>query len=60
MALLPLSVSIELVYSSVRVTSVKSEKGLSVTDGRTSGPKDRTPGTLGSEKNEQFDTIDKN
>ena len=30
---------------------VKSAKGLGVTDRRTSGPKDRTPGSLGSDKN---------
>ena len=34
------------------------KKGLSVTDRQTSGPKDRTPETLGSDKNEQYDTID--
>ena len=49
-ALFTLSVSIELVSSSARGTSVKSAKGLSVTDGRTSGPKDQTQGTPGSNK----------
>ena len=49
-ALLALSVSIELVSSSARVTSVKSTKGLGRTDGQTSGPKDRTPGLPGSDK----------
>ena len=39
-ALLALSVSIELVSSSARITSAKSQQGL----GQTSGPKDRTPG----------------
>ena len=48
-ALLTLSVSIELVSSSARVTSVKSHKGVL----RTSGPKDRTPGLPGSDKNRQ-------
>ena len=46
-----LSVSIELVSSSARVTSVKSQQGVSLTDGQTSGPKDRTPGLPGSDKN---------
>ena len=41
-ALLALSVSIELVSSSARVTSVKSYT-TSWSDGQTSGPKDRTP-----------------
>ena len=50
-ALLTSSVGIELLSSSARVTSVKSEHSLSVTDGRTSGPIDRTPGTPGSDKN---------
>ena len=40
-ALLALSVSIELVSSSARVTSIKSIQGLWVTDGQTSGHKDR-------------------
>ena len=48
-ALLALSVSIELVSSSARVTSVKSNQR-SLTHGRTSGPKDRTPGLPGSDK----------
>ena len=43
--------SIELVSSSARVTSVKSLQ-TSVSDGRTSGPIDRTPGLPGSDKNE--------
>ena len=50
-ALLALSVGIELVSSSARVTSVKSAQRLVCTDGRTSGPKDRTPGLPGSDKN---------
>ena len=50
-ALLALSVSIELVSSSARVTSVKSYKPLVVCLWRTSGPKDRTPGLPGSDKN---------
>ena len=49
-ALLALSVSIEFVSSSARVTSVKSAKGiLSLLE--TSEPIDRTPGTPGSDKN---------
>ena len=47
-ALLALSVSIDLVSPSVRVTSVKSAKGLIV---RETGPIDRTPGTPGSDEN---------
>ena len=50
-ALLALSVSIELVSSSARVTSVKSTQPLGVCLWRTSGPKDRTPGFPGSDKN---------
>ena len=50
-ALLTLLVGIELVSSSARVTSVKSQQGVSRTDRRTSGPKDRTPGLPGSDKN---------
>ena len=42
-----LSVSIELVSSSARVTSVKSAQRLVLT----SGPKDRTPGLPGSDEN---------
>ena len=49
-ALLALSVSIELVSSSARVTSVKSQQR-SRREWRTSGPKDRTPGLPGSDKN---------
>ena len=49
-ALLTLSISIELVSSSARVNSVKFHKGLSVTDRRTDGLKDRTPGTPGSDR----------
>ena len=49
--LLALSVSIDLVSSSARVTSVKSTQRLVVCDGQTSGPKDRTPGLPGSDKN---------
>ena len=48
--LLALSGSIELVSLSARVTSVKFQKGVVLTDGRTSGPKDRTPGLPGSDK----------
>ena len=47
-ALLALSVSIELVSSSARVTSVKFQKGV----WRTSGPIDRTPGLPESDKNQ--------
>ena len=47
-ALLALSVSIDLLSSSARVTSVKFQKHLV----RTSGPKDRTPGLPGSDKKE--------
>ena len=39
-ALLAISVSIELVSSSARVTSVKFAQGLSLTQSLTSGPKD--------------------
>ena len=46
-ALSAMSVSIDLISSSARVTSVKSAQPL----GRTSGPKDRTPGLPGSDKN---------
>ena len=53
-----LSVSIELVSSSARVTSVKSYKRLLVCDGGTSGPKDRTPGLPGSDKNDEDDDED--
>ena len=42
------SVSIALVASSARVTSVKFQKHLV----RISGPKDRTPGLPGSDKND--------
>ena len=44
-ALFALSVSIGLVSSSARVTSVKSQKGGSRTDRQTPGPKDRTQDT---------------
>ena len=47
--LLALSVSIDLISPSARVTSVKFQKGLSVSE--TIGPIDRTPGTPGSHKN---------
>ena len=50
-ALLALSVSIELVSSSARVTSVKFHKRLSVSLLERTGPIDRTPGTPGSDKN---------
>ena len=49
-AILALSVSIELVSSSARVNSVQFYKGVLVCDGLTSGPKDRTPGLPGSDK----------
>ena len=48
--LLALSVSIDSLSSSARVTSVKSYKRLGVTDGWTSGPIDRTPSLPGSDK----------
>ena len=44
-ALFALSVGIDLVSSSARITSVKSQKGVSVTDNRTQ----RTPGLPGSD-----------
>ena len=50
-ALLALSVSIDLVSASARVTSVKFQKRDSLSDGQTSGPIDRTPGLPGSDKN---------
>ena len=46
-----LSVSIEYVSSSARVTSVKFAKGGSVSYLERSEPIDRTPGTPGSDKN---------
>ena len=46
-----LSVSIEFVSSSARVTSVKFAKGVFVSEFETTGPIDRTPGTPGSDKN---------
>ena len=49
-ALLALSVSIEFVSSSARVTSVKFQKGI-VSEFETSEPIDRTPETPGSDKN---------
>ena len=49
-ALLALSVSIDLVSSSTRVTSVKSAKPLGISEFQTTGPIDRTPGTPGSDK----------
>ena len=52
--LLALSVSIGLVYSSARVTSVKSAQGVSVSEFERSEPIDRTPGTPGSHKNKYF------
>ena len=48
--LLSLSASIELVSSSARVTSVKSAKGLWVSQLERLGPIDRTPGIPGSDK----------
>ena len=48
--LLALSVSIGLVSSSARVTSVKFQKPLSVCQFETTGPIDRTPETPGSAK----------
>ena len=50
-ALLTLSVGIDLVSSSARVTSVKFQQGVWRTDRQTSGPKNRTPGLPGSDKN---------
>ena len=50
-ALLALSVNIEFVSSSARVTLVRSEKGGSLSQFETTGPIDRTPGTPGSDKN---------
>ena len=50
-ALLALSASIELVSSSARVTSVKSQKGLLLSELETLGPIDRTPGIPWSDKN---------
>ena len=49
-ALLALSVSIEFVSSSARVTSAKFQKGVSVSYFETTGPIDRTPGIPGSDK----------
>ena len=48
-ALLALSVGIDLVSSSARVTSVKSNQTL-LTHSRTTGPNYRTPGLPGSDK----------
>ena len=45
------TVGIDLVSSSARVTSVKSQQ---VAHSVTSGPKDRTPGLPGSDKNWEF------
>ena len=50
-ALLALSVIIELVSSSARVTSVKSAQRLRLTHSMTSEPIDQTPGLPGSDKN---------
>ena len=52
-ALLTLSVGIDLVSSSARVTSVKSQQGVSVTDRHPDGHPDTKigPGTTGSDKN---------
>ena len=47
-----LSVSIEFVSSSARVTSVKFAKGVSVCYLERSRPIDRTPGIPGSDKND--------
>ena len=49
-ALLTSSVGIELISSSARVTSVKSAKGLRLSQLERTGPIDRTPGTPGSDK----------
>ena len=46
-----LSVSIEFVSSSARVTSVKFQKGIGLTQFERSRPIDRTPGIPGSDKN---------
>ena len=57
-ALLALSVSIELVSSSARVTSVKSAKGVGITHSLTSRPIDQTPGFKpGYDKDETKITI---
>ena len=55
-ALLALSVDIEFVSSSARVTSVKSAKGLGLTQFQRLGLIDRSPGsgTPGSDKKTQF------
>ena len=53
-ALWPVSLSIELVSSSARVTSVKFHKGLGGTHGVTFGPIDRTPGLPGSDKKQIY------
>ena len=45
-----LSVSIELASSLARVTSIKFTKGVSVNQLERTGPIDRTPGRLGSDK----------
>ena len=49
-ALLAISVNIEFVSSSARVTLVRSAKGGSLSQFETTGPIDRTPGTPGSDK----------
>ena len=55
LAVLPLiaflAVSVELVSSSARVTSVKFQKGLGLSELETTEPIDRAPGTPGSDKN---------
>ena len=55
-ALLALSVNIEFVSSSARVTSVKSAKGLGLTQFQRLGPIDQSPGSgaPGSDKKTQF------
>ena len=50
---LALSTNIELVSSSARVTSVKSNQ-TSLTDLRTTGPNYRTPGLPGSDKKPEY------
>ena len=52
--LLALLVGIELVSSSTRVTSVKSAKGVGLSELETTGPIDRTPGHLGPIRDRHF------
>ena len=53
-ALLALSVSIEFVSSSARVTSVKFQQGVSLTELETTRPIDQTPGTPGSDEKQAW------